>query len=200
MQQVHSLRAPGSRLRALTAGLALGLVVTYRGSGIVNLAMGAVAMVAAYTFWALRTGEYGPSPRTRRVVRASRCSCRSSSAWLIGTARVPAAAHGLAAREARRVARDPADRAGGHAAHRSAPIPKSEPSILPSGTVSVFGTIVPSERFIPRGHRDRDRGRGSAALYRWTRFGLETRAAFENEDVGDAGRASPPTGSRWPTR
>src|SRR5262245_18835460 len=45
---------------ALVAGIAVGLVLTYRGSGIINLATGAVAMVAAYAFWGLKTGEFGP--------------------------------------------------------------------------------------------------------------------------------------------
>src|SRR5207344_388878 len=32
----------------------MSVVVTYRGSGIINLATGAVAMVAAYSFWAFK--------------------------------------------------------------------------------------------------------------------------------------------------
>ena len=39
---------------AVTAGIAMAVVITYRGSGIINLATGAIAMVAAYSFWALR--------------------------------------------------------------------------------------------------------------------------------------------------
>src|SRR5881397_1862986 len=44
---------------ALISGLALGVVLTYRGSGIINLATGAVAMVAGYSFWSLRTDFFG---------------------------------------------------------------------------------------------------------------------------------------------
>jgi branched-chain amino acid transport system permease protein len=40
---------------ALIAGLALSIVVTYRGSGVVNFASGAVAMFSGYVFWGLRT-------------------------------------------------------------------------------------------------------------------------------------------------
>jgi branched-chain amino acid transport system permease protein len=43
---------------ALIAGIALGVVLTYRGSGIINLATGAVAMVAGYAFWSLKTGFF----------------------------------------------------------------------------------------------------------------------------------------------
>ena len=38
----------------------MAVLVTYRGSGIINLGTGAVAMVAAYAFFALRTGYFGP--------------------------------------------------------------------------------------------------------------------------------------------
>ena len=44
---------------ALIAGIALAIVLTYRGSGIINLATGGVAMLAGYAFWSLKTGEYG---------------------------------------------------------------------------------------------------------------------------------------------
>ena len=44
---------------ALIASIALGVVLVYRGSGVINVAMGAIAMVAAYLFWALRTDYFG---------------------------------------------------------------------------------------------------------------------------------------------
>ena len=44
---------------ATIAAIAVGVVVTYRGSGFINLAAGAIAMLAGFTFWALRTGELG---------------------------------------------------------------------------------------------------------------------------------------------
>ena len=34
-------------------------MLTYRGSGIINLAAGGYAMLAGYAFWALNTGELG---------------------------------------------------------------------------------------------------------------------------------------------
>ena len=40
---------------ALVAAIALGVVLTYRGSGVVNLANGAIAMYAAYTYTILRS-------------------------------------------------------------------------------------------------------------------------------------------------
>src|SRR5262245_2805873 len=44
---------------ALVAGIALAVVLPYRGSGIINLATGAMAMLAGYAYWSLRTGEFG---------------------------------------------------------------------------------------------------------------------------------------------
>ena len=41
---------------AVIAGIAMAVVITYRGSGIINLATGAIAMVSAYGFWALKSG------------------------------------------------------------------------------------------------------------------------------------------------
>jgi len=40
---------------ALIAGIGLGVVLTYRGSGVINVATGAVAMAAGYAFYSLRT-------------------------------------------------------------------------------------------------------------------------------------------------
>src|SRR6266511_4914154 len=58
MEQVLLFALLGLGAGALIAGIALGIVLTYRGSGIINLATGAVAMVAGYSFWSLRTGIF----------------------------------------------------------------------------------------------------------------------------------------------
>src|SRR5581483_10283912 len=41
---------------SLIAGIAIGVVLTYRGSGIINLSTGAIAMLAGYCYWSLKTG------------------------------------------------------------------------------------------------------------------------------------------------
>ena len=53
---------------ALIAAISLGVVLTYRGSGVINLATGGVAMVGGYAYWALKTGQVAASsspPRPR---------------------------------------------------------------------------------------------------------------------------------------
>ena len=57
---------------------------------------------------------------------------------------------------------------------------KPQPSILPSDVVTVFGTTVPVDRFILAGIVVVVTIL-LAAVYRWSRFGLATRAASENE-------------------
>src|SRR5215813_9125726 len=47
---------------ALIAGIALGVVVTYRGSGIINLSTGAIAMLGGYAFWSLNSGKLAHLP------------------------------------------------------------------------------------------------------------------------------------------
>src|SRR6187401_1264908 len=42
---------------AVFAALALALVLTYRSSGVINFATGAIAMFSAYTYASLRKGE-----------------------------------------------------------------------------------------------------------------------------------------------
>ena len=56
---------------ATIAAIAVGIVVTYRGSGFINLAAGAIAMLAGFSFWALRTGELGFTVSTPLAVALS---------------------------------------------------------------------------------------------------------------------------------
>jgi len=59
LDQVLLFALLGLGTGALIAGIALGVVLFYRGSGVINLATGAIAMLAGYSFWSLRTGTFG---------------------------------------------------------------------------------------------------------------------------------------------
>ena len=48
----------GTGAAAIIAALAVGLVVTYQGSGVVNLALGATTTWTAFTFAELRRGRH----------------------------------------------------------------------------------------------------------------------------------------------
>lgn len=178
MSQILVFVVLGLGSGALIAGMATGLVVMYRGSGIINLAMGAQAMVAGYAFWGLRTGTFGFTVGT----------------WVAGILAVATVVALGALMEvlAFRWLRTAAPLAklvaslgillfltSGFTLLFGAE-PVDEPSVLPGGTVSVVGTNVPEAGLVVAG----------AALavalvltvvYRYTRFGLATRAAAENE-------------------
>lgn len=163
---------------AVIAGIGMAVVLTYRGSGIINLATGAVAMVAAFAFWGLRAGEFGP------VV---------PEAPAIAIAMVTAVAVGLLSellvfrplRTSSPLAKLVASLGillilqalmliwFGHA-------PRQIPSPFPVGIVDVLDTTVPENRFWMAGAVILI-ALALGALFRWTRFGLATRAASENE-------------------
>ena len=65
-----------------------------------------------------------------------------------------------------------------------------EPNVLPQNTVSMLGAVIPIDRFIITGIVI-VLSAGLWALYRFTRFGLATRAASENEVVAMLGGLSP---------
>ena len=59
MQNVILFAALGLGAGALVASIALGVVLVYRGSGVINVAIGAIAMTGAYVFWSFKTGYFG---------------------------------------------------------------------------------------------------------------------------------------------
>jgi branched-chain amino acid transport system permease protein len=163
---------------ALTAALALALVVNYRGSGIVNLAIGAVAMVAGYAFWSLKTGLYGPHVGTvLSFVLALVVSLVFGVLMELLAFRPLRTASPLAKLVASLgillVAQAAILLAFG-------PFPKTEPAILPNRQVTLFGYSTPLVNLILAGIVIAA-AVVLTAVYRWSRFGLETKAAFENE-------------------
>lgn len=166
---------------AVIAGMAMAVVLTYRGSGIINLATGAIAMVAAYSFWALRSDFFHITLSTPTAVVVTMVvsvlvgviaelavfrSLRTSSPL----AKLVASLGILLTLQATMLLWF------GQAT-------KQIPNVFPAGIVDLFGTSIPSNRLWM-----------AAvvvvialvlvALFRWTRFGLATRAASENEVFG----------------
>ena len=174
---------------ALIAAIALSVVLTYRGSGVINLATGGVAMIGGYAFWALRTDQLGCPDVDRPGARSSawrRCWC-SARRWSWSRSgrcathrRWPSSCPHWGCCWSRR------RRAAGvrHDACRP------EPSILPQNLVHVLGAVIPADRFILTGIVIA-MAVVLAALYRWSRFGLATRAASENQVAAMLGGLSP---------
>jgi branched-subunit amino acid ABC-type transport system permease component len=159
---------------ALIAGIGLGIVLTYRGSGVINVATGAVAMAAGYAFYSLRTVVDTPvallgtlaftvalgvaiellafrplrasSPLARLVASLGVLLTLQAGATLIyGTGAKPA------------------------------------PSVLPHDGVEVTGVTIPVDRFWLTGIVIVI-AIALTAAYRFTRFGLATRAASESQE------------------
>jgi branched-chain amino acid transport system permease protein len=186
VQQILLFSLLGLGSGALIAGIALGVVLTYRGSGIINLATGGMAMLAGYAFWALRVDllhwSTGPALVASLLI-----------AMLVGTLielvafrplrAAPPLAKMVSSLGVLLVLQASMLLAFGTTA-------QPEPTVLPQNTVKVLGAVIPEDRFILTGIVI-VLAVLLSALYRFTRFGLATRAASENEVVAMLGGLSP---------
>ncbi|HKO26800.1 MAG TPA: ATP-binding cassette domain-containing protein [Solirubrobacteraceae bacterium] len=186
MQQILLFSLLGLGSGALIAGIALGVVLTYRGSGIINLATGGMAMLAGYTFWALRIDllHWSTAPALIAALLI---------AMIVGTLTELVAFRPL--RAAPPLAKMVSSlgvllvlQASMLLAFGTTAQP--EPTVLPQNTVKVLSAVIPEDRFILTGIVI-VLAVALAALYRFTRFGLATRAASENEVVAMLGGLSP---------
>ncbi len=163
---------------ALISGIALSVVLFYRGSGIINLAAGSVAMVAGYMFWTFKARIFGGDVPTWAAFVLSIAAALAMGVLMEVLAFRPLRAASPLAKLASSLGiLLVAQAAIGLAYGTNA---QSSPTILPSNTLEILGAIVPVDRFILTGIVI-----GITlvlmALYRWTRFGLATRAGSENE-------------------
>jgi branched-chain amino acid transport system permease protein len=163
---------------ALIAGIALAVVLTYRGSGIINLATGGIAMLSGYAYWSLKTGEFGQELDTVPALLLTLLIT-----LLIGVVIELVVFRPL--RNAAPLAKLVSSLGVLLVAQASMLLAfgtsqKPQPSILPNDTVEVLGTNVPEDRFILAGIVVAI-AVVLALLYRYSRFGLATRAASENE-------------------
>jgi len=163
---------------SLIAGVAVSLVVTYRGTGVINLAAGAVAMLTGYAFWSLTGGTYGhefghvPAFIITLLVAVAAGLVMEFAAFrplrtATPLAKLVATLGLLLIAQAGMLLAFGAE-------------PKTEPAILPATSVSVFNVQVPIDRFILTGIVLAI-AIGLAVVYRWSRFGVCARAASENE-------------------
>jgi branched-chain amino acid transport system permease protein len=159
---------------ALIAGIGLGVVLTYRGSGVINVATGAVAMAAGYAFYSLRTVVDMP------------LALLGTFAFTValGTAIELLAFRPL--RTASPLARLVSSlgvlltlQAGATLIYGTGS--KPAPSVLPHGTVQISDVSVPVDRFWLTGIVIVI-AIALTLAYRLTRFGLATRAASESAE------------------
>jgi branched-chain amino acid transport system permease protein len=178
MRDVLLFAALGLGAGALIASIALGVVLIYRGSGVINVATGAIAMLAAYIFWALRTDYFGFQLATAPAFVVT-LACMAVFGVLIELAifrplRNTAPLAKLAASLGLLLVLE-----SGMIVIFGNSL-KSAPAVLPTDTVMIFGRVVPVDRFLLAGIVVVVAA-ALAALFRWTPFGLSTRAASENE-------------------
>jgi branched-chain amino acid transport system permease protein len=172
---------------ALIAGIALAVVLTYRGSGIINLSTGAIAMLGGYAFWALNSGKLAALPTGLAVLLAL------VFVLVVGALTEFAVYRPL--RNSAPLAKLVASLGVLLIAQASMLLafgvtPQPAASILPQNTVHLLGAVVPIDRFILTGLVI-VAAAVLAALYKWTRFGLATRAVSENESAAMLGGLSP---------
>ena len=187
MQQILLFILLGFGSGALIAGIALAVVLTYRGSGVINLSTGAIAMLGGYAFWALNAGKLTTLPTA--------VALPLSLLFVLMVGAITEFAVYRPLRNSSPLAKLVSS-LGVLLIAQSAMIlafgvtPQPEPGILPTNIVHIFGAVVPVDRFILTGLVIAAAA-GLGALYKWTRFGLATRAAAENEAAAMLGGLSP---------
>jgi branched-chain amino acid transport system permease protein len=186
VQQILLFSLLGLGSGALIAGIALGVVLTYRGSGIINLATGGMAMLAGYAFWALRVDLLHWSAPPALI--ASLLIAMAVGALTELVAFRPLRTAAPLAKLVSSLGVLLVLQASMLLAFGTTSQP--EPTVLPQNTVKLFGAVIPIDRFILTGIVI-VLAAALAALYRFTRFGLATRAASENEVVAMLGGLSP---------
>src|ERR1700728_2295599 len=174
MNEVFQIGLLGVGAGSLYAIAAIGLVLVFRGSGVVNFAQGAMGMVAAYTFFELHQRAHVPEVIAVLI-------------GLLASGAVGAAFHLLVLRRMRNasmlakivatlallvVLQDAATLLFGQ-------VPQIVTSLLPTGEVKIFGAPIGEDRLFIF---------GIVvvltiilwAVYKFTTFGVATSAVAEN--------------------
>ncbi|MGA2008264.1 MAG: branched-chain amino acid ABC transporter permease, partial [Solirubrobacteraceae bacterium] len=206
MNQLLLFAVLGLATGALIAGIAVGLVQNYRGSGVTNLALGAVAMVGAYEYDVLRTAGsvWIPLPAVPLAHLGHPWGVVPALVLALVLCALLGAFFDMAIMRRLRAASPLAKLVAslgllltlqGIAIQRFGVGGQSAPAVLPASTstlVHIFGGVVPANQFVLTGIVIVITA-GLAAVYRYTRFGLATRAASENETAADLTGLAPQT-------
>jgi branched-chain amino acid transport system permease protein len=178
MKEILQFSVLGLGVGSLIAGVAIALVLFYRGSGVINLATGAVAMITGYCYWALKTGEFGIEFGTAPALAISFAVAVAQGLIMEFAAFRPLRTAPPLAKLIATLGFFLFAQAGVLLAF--GPDDKSEPAILPQGSIEVFGAPVGHDQLILAGIVVLAAA-ALTAVYRWTGFGIRTRAAAENE-------------------
>ncbi len=178
MDQILLFALLGLGTGALIAGIGLGVVLSYRGSGVIDLATGAYAMIAGYLFLWLRTDSASPPLQTVPAMLVALAATIALGAVVELLVFRPlrtssplsklVASLGVLLTRRRRSTSSPAVAAG--SSRRCCP-------------AAWWRSSAPRSRPIASGSRRSwcSRPRSSGRCTSWSRFGLATRAASESE-------------------
>ncbi len=178
MQPILVFALLGLGSGAVIAAVAIGVVLSWRGSGSFNLAAGASVMVAGYMFWAFSTGFFHVTLSTWPAVIAT-------LAFMVVYAIVVELLAVRPLRAASPLAKLVASlgvllltQALVQVVFGTSPL--ASPSVLPDGVIVVGDVPVPVAQLILAAGVS-VMAAALWAVYRFTRFGMATRAASENE-------------------
>ena len=174
---------------ALIAGIGLGVVATYRGSGVINLSTGAIAMLGGYAFWSLTSGKIASLPHLVALPIALLFVLAVGALLEFAVYRPLRNASPLgkliASLGVLLIAQSSMLLAFGVTQQPS-------PPVLPTKLIHMLGSGITLDRFLLAAIVIAATA-VLAAVYRWTNFGLATRAASENEVAAMLGGVSPGT-------
>jgi branched-chain amino acid transport system permease protein len=172
---------------ALIAGISLGVVLTYRGSGIINLSVGAMAMLGGYAFWALTSGKIASLPTGAALPLALlfvvACGALVEFAVFRPLRNSSPLSKMVSSLGVLLIAQSAMLLAFGTT-------PQPEPSVLPTTGFILFGSNIGWDIIILAGMMIAITAL-LWAVYKWTKFGLATRAASENEAAAMLGGLNP---------
>jgi branched-chain amino acid transport system permease protein len=177
MAEVVAFLLLGIGTGGLISGIGMGVVLSYRGAGVINLAAGAIAMLAGFFFWAIRLGQFASLPAIPAVLLTLLFSAVVGVVFDLLVVRPQRTATPLAKLIATLGALL-ACQAG--VVLVFGPAARPQPAILPAQNVIIGGDPVAVYNFVIGGIL-LVVTLGLIALYRWTPFGIATRASAENE-------------------
>jgi branched-chain amino acid transport system permease protein len=160
----------------LIAGLAIAVVATYRGAGVVNFATGGVAMVGGYAFWSLHVGSYGIRLSTPVALLCTVLVLAALGVLIEWLVYRPLRTAPPLAKLIATLALLLALQAAVVLAFGTTQQP--EPSILPSSSLHALGSVIPVNGLVIAGIAVL-LGISLDCYYRLSAFGLRTRAAAE---------------------
>jgi branched-chain amino acid transport system permease protein len=163
---------------AVIAAVAIGIVLSWRGTGSFNLASGASVMVAGYMFWAFRKGFFRFTLDTWPAMMATLAFMVIYAVAVELLAVRPLRAASPLAKLVASLGVLLLSQALVQVVFGTSPL--ASPEVLPAGVIKVGNVPVPVAQLILAAGVS-VLAAGLWCIYRFTRFGMATRASSENE-------------------